>query len=206
MRERHQSSLSLKSPALTRLISASPSSVLVPIGSSSRLAAARHISRSRPGSRAAVSCCRAAAGSRRAAGRYRSAGCDSVRPPRAPRRSTSRFRSAPDSRTCRPRGVDAARLLDAEIVAGISEAGPQAEAAQIQPADLVRRALLAAVGDRPETRRPAGGWRRAASELRPSPMVCSSLRGQFLRRDRRLRRRRETACDQLQRLLQRLLR
>ena len=43
-------------------------------------------------------------------------------------------------------GVDAARLLDAEIVARIAEAGAQAEAAQVEPADLVRRTLLAPVG------------------------------------------------------------
>ena len=46
-RERHHNSLSRKSPALTRLTSASPSSVLVPSGNSSRLDAVRHISRSR---------------------------------------------------------------------------------------------------------------------------------------------------------------
>ena len=35
--------------------------------------------------------------------------------------------------------VDAARLLDAEIVAGEAEAGTQTEAAEIEPADFVRR-------------------------------------------------------------------
>ncbi len=74
-------------------------------------------------------------------------------------------------------GVDAARLLDAEIVAGIAEAGAQAEAAEIEPADFEGRALLAPVGRGRGRRRPSAGWRRAASEFLPSPMVCSSFAG-----------------------------
>ncbi len=44
-------------------------------------------------------------------------------------------------------GVDAAGLFDAVIVAGKTEAGTQAESAQIQPAKLVRGAAFAAVGE-----------------------------------------------------------
>ena len=45
----------------------------------------------------------------------------------------------------KPCGVDAARLVDAEVVARKPEAGPQAESPQIQPAGFVRRALFATV-------------------------------------------------------------
>src|SRR5207248_4017567 len=44
------------------------------------------------------------------------------------------------------RRVDAARLLDAEIVAGIAEARAQTESGQVEPARFEGRALLAAIG------------------------------------------------------------
>ncbi len=43
----------------------------------------------------------------------------------------------------RPRRVNAADLFDAEFVADIAEAGTQAEAAEIQPADFMRGAAFA---------------------------------------------------------------
>ena len=80
-------------------------------------------------------------------------------------------------------GVNAARLLDAEIVAGIAEAGTQAEAGEIEPADLVRRALLAPVG-RGEERvghLPDGGERPTVPA---QPHGLFELRREFLGRDR----------------------
>ena len=81
-------------------------------------------------------------------------------------------------------GVDAARLLDAEIVAGIAEAGPQAEAAQIQPAassaaprprpsanSSIQSASWRIVGKRPRVAARAPASARACSAVLPAAAI-----------------------------------
>src|SRR5262245_17916855 len=100
--------------------------------------------------------------------------------------------------------MDAARLLDAEIVAGVAESGAKTEAGEVQPTRLVGWTLLAAVSVREEhigERADRGEGPAIAAEthrlLQPG--------GQFLGRDGRFGGRRENLLDQLHRLLQCLL-
>ena len=73
-------------------------------------------------------------------------------------------------------GVDAARLLDAEIVADEAEAGAKTEAAEIEPADLVGCAASARVGEFEEDvgQTPCHS---TGQELRPSPRAASRWAG-----------------------------
>ena len=102
-------------------------------------------------------------------------------------------------------GVDAARLLDAEIVARDSRSRGAGRSRTDSASGSRTPGSSCARRPRPGTRRPSGGWRRAARLFLPSPMVCSSLAGSFLGRDGRFRGGREHRLDQLQRRLQRLL-
>ena len=73
--------------------------------------------------------------------------------------------------------VDAPRLLDTEIIAGIAEARPQAEAAQIQPACFVARRLVRGRQRIRASSRRVAGSSAAATSCCPSASVCSSLLG-----------------------------
>ena len=160
-----------------RASSSSPNCVLVCSGSSSRLAAARHISRSRLG----FTRC----------GRLRPARQQRGRKPLEHVGLLILVQPAGDAapenppldfvlhliRELQARRIDAPRLLDAEIVARESEAGTQAEAAQIQPAQLHARRCACGRRPVPACCRRACGSPTSGQEFRPSASACSSFAG-----------------------------
>ena len=91
--------------------------------------------------------------------------------------------------------VEAARLFDAEIVARVAEARPQAESGQVEPANLKCRTLLAARGggDKCVGHRPDGGERPGIS---PQAHRLLQARRQLFRRNGRLGTGREDLLDQ----------
>src|SRR5581483_6009980 len=99
--------------------------------------------------------------------------------------------------------VDAARLFDPPVVAGIAKAWAQTESAEVEPARFEGRALLAAIGIfQEDIRQLANGFERPRVAAETERLL--QPRGQFFGLDRRFTARREDCANELNGLPYRL--